>query len=135
MRKDVPIRAHPAPRTGSEPARRRPESLPHAFAPVHKRALGVAVGSVVGLGFFFVTAFHVVLKPAVAPPLALLSQYFFGYEVSWWGAFVGLFWGFFTGFVAGWFVAFVRNLATATKVFIFRTKGELAQTKDFLDHI
>jgi len=121
-------------RTGSESAR-RPDLLPHAFAPLHKRALGVAVGCVAGLAFFSVTAFHVVLRPADAPPLALLSQYFYGYEVSWRGALVGLFWGFFTGFVAGWFVAFVRNLVTAIKIFIFRAKSELSQTKDFLDHI
>ena len=134
MRNHMPIQAHPAARTGHESASRA-EELPLAFAPLHKRALGVAVGCVAGLGFFAVTAFHVVLRPADAPPLALLAQYFYGYEVSWRGAFVGLFWGFFTGFVAGWFVAFVRNLVTAIRIFIVRTKGELAQTKDFLDHI
>lgn len=133
MRNNMPIQA--VVRTGSESARSRPDLLPHAFAPLHKRALGVAVGCVAGLAFFFVTAFHVVLRPTDAPPLALLSQYFYGYEVSWWGALVGFFWGFFTGFVAGWFVAFVRNLVTAIKIFIFRAKSELSQTKDFLDHI
>ena len=135
MRNHMPSQGPPVAGTGRESVRGRPELLPHAFAPLHKRALGVAVGCVAGLGFFVVTAFHVVLNPAVAPPLALLGQYFYGYEVSWWGALVGLFWGFFTGFVAGWFVAFVRNLVTAIKIFIFRTKSEFAQTKDFLDHI
>ncbi len=135
MRNHMPIQMHPVASAGNQPPRRRADVLPHAFAPLHKRALGVAVGSVAGLAFFFVTAFHVVLRPSGAPPIALLSQYFYGFEVSWWGAFVGLFWGFITGFVAGWFVAFVRNLVTAIKIFIFRTKGELAQTKDFLDHI
>jgi hypothetical protein len=110
-------------------------SLPHAFAPVHKRALGVAVGLVFGLGIFAVTAFHVVLRPVGAPPIGLLSQYFYGFEVSWRGALVGFCWGFFTGFVAGWFAAFVRNLVTAITVFRIRTKSELAQTRDFLDHV
>ena len=116
---------------------RRPTSasLPHAFAPVHKRALGVAVGSIVGLGMFAITAFHLVLQPANGLPIHLLAQFFYGYEVSWWGATLGFLWGFFIGFVAGWFVAFVHNLVTAITVFIFRTQGELAQTKDFLDHI
>jgi hypothetical protein len=109
--------------------------LPRAFAPVHKRALGVAVGCVFGLAFLLVTAFHVVLTPAPALPIALLSQFFYGYEVSWRGAAVSLFWGFATGFVAGWFVAFVYNLATAITVFAFKARGELAQTRDFLDHI
>jgi hypothetical protein len=102
---------------------------------VHKRALGVAVGCVAGLGFAAVTVFHLLLDPDPAPPIALLAQFFYGYEVSWRGALVGCGWGFFTGFVAGWFVGFVHNLVTAIRVFVFRTKGELAQTKDFLDHI
>jgi hypothetical protein len=116
----------------------RPEHLlyvPRAFAPVHKRALGVAVGAVIGLAFFLVTAFHVVLNPEPALPIGLLAQFFFGYEVSWRGSVVGLFWGFFTGFVAGWFAAFVHNFVTAITIFVFKARGELAQTKDFLDHI
>jgi hypothetical protein len=116
---------------------RRPNAalLPHAFAPVHKRALGMAVGTVSGLALFTVTAFHIVLPPAGGLPIHLLAQFFYGYEVTWWGALLGFLWGFFTGFVAGWFVAFVHNLATAIMVFFFKTRGVLAQTKDFLDHI
>jgi hypothetical protein len=107
----------------------------HAFNPVHKFALGTAVGGVLGFCVFAVTVFHVVLKPPNAPPIELLAQYFYAYEPTWRGALVGFFWGAFTGFVAGWFVGFVHNLATAIMVFIFKTHGELAQTKDFLDHI
>ena len=114
---------------------RRPTALALAFAPVHKRALGIAVGAVVGLAVFAVTAFHVIVQPVDGLNLGLLAHYFSGYDVSWRGAFVGLFWGFFTGFVAGWFVAFVRNFVIAIRVFTLRTKAELAQTKDFLDHI
>ena len=110
-------------------------SLAFAFAPVHKRALGVAVGGVFGIVIFAVTAFHVVLQPEGAPDIALLAQYFYGYNVSWRGAVIGLFWGFVTGFVMGWFVAFVRNFVIATKVFTLKAKAELARTTDFLDHI
>jgi hypothetical protein len=105
------------------------------LAPVHKRALGVAVGLVFGVMIFAVTVFHVVLRPVTAPDIALLAQFFYGYTVSWRGAFVGLLWGFFTGFVAGWFVAFARNFIGAVTAFLFRAKAELSQTKDFLDHI
>lgn len=112
-----------------------PGTLALAFAPVHKRALGVAVGSVAGLFIFAVTVFHVVLRPEGALDIALLGEYFFGYTVSWQGAFVGLFWGFVSGFVMGWFIAFVRNLVIAIRVFTLRAKGELARTADFLDHI
>jgi len=106
-----------------------------AFAPVHKRALGTAVGMVSGVGLFALTAFHVLLRPVPAPDLNLLAQYFYGYRVSWGGAFIGLCWGFVTGFVAGWFLAFVRNLAVAATIFTVRTAAELSQTRDFLDHI
>jgi hypothetical protein len=105
-----------------------------AFAPIHKRALGVAVGVACGLLVFAITAFHLLLG-AQDPDLSLLSQYFYKYDVSWKGAVIGLFWGFVTGFVMGWFVAFARNFVTAIRIFALRTKVELARTKDFLDHI
>jgi len=110
--------------------------LVYAFAPIHKRALGVAVGLVVGLLVFGLTVLHLlVLPPANEPGLWLLGQYFYGYGVTWSGAFVGLFWGFMTGFVAGWFMAFVRNLVVSITIFALRTKAELSETANFLDHI
>jgi hypothetical protein len=132
---DRSLKVHPITPPMERPRPAGPLSLPHAFSPVHKRALGVAVGIVFGLVVFLVTAFHVVLHPSPALPLILLAQFFYGYDVTWRGAAVGFCWGFFTGFVAGWFVAFVHNLTTAISVFVFRARGELAQTKDFLDHI
>lgn len=108
-------------------------TLALAFAPLHKRALGVALGSAAGIVFFVVTAI-VILRDADVS-LYLLAQYFYGYTVSWGGAFVALFWGFVVGFVAGWFIAFCRNLALAISIFISRTRGELGATADFLDHI
>jgi hypothetical protein len=106
-----------------------------AFAPLHKRALGVALGLVGGLAVFAVTAFHLIALGGSPDPIRLLSQYFSGYEVSWPGAFIGFFWGFVSLFVFGWFAAFLRNLVLATFVFIARTREELRQTRDFLDHI
>jgi len=109
--------------------------IERVFAPLHKRALGVALGLTAGVLVFLVTAFHVIARPAEAPPIYLLAQYFYGYDVSWRGAFVGLWWGFVTGFTAGWFAAFLRNFAVATRIFLIRAKAELHQTNDFLDHI
>jgi hypothetical protein len=119
----------------SRPETARQVSLALAFAPVHKMALGVAVGTVFGLVIFAVTVFHVVLRPVGALDIRLLAQYFYGYDVSWPGAFVGLFWGFATGFVMGWFVAFVRNFVIATRIFTLKAKADLVRTADFLDHI
>jgi hypothetical protein len=109
--------------------------LVYATAPMHKRAFGIAVGTVAGLLLFLLTAFHVVMQPERAADIRLLAQYFYGYEVTWRGAVVGLAWGFVTGFVAGWFVAFMRNLVVTVTVFTLRTRAELEETSDFLDHI
>ena len=109
--------------------------LQYAFAPVHKLALGLAFGLTAGLAIFAVTAFHVVAQPEDGLSIGLLGQYFYGYDVTWRGAFVGLWWGFVAGFSAGWFLAFLRNLAVAIWIFVIRTKASLAQSKDFLDHI
>ena len=111
------------------------DELTFAFAPIHKGAMGVASGLVAGVLVAAVTAVHVLTRPADPMPLALLSQYFSGYTVTWTGVLVGLFWGAVTGFVAGWFAAFIRNLAVSIAVFGLRTKAALQQTADFLDHI
>jgi hypothetical protein len=112
-----------------------PRGVMLAFAPIHKRAFGIAIGTVVGVLVFGVTAFHRIANPQDALNIALLDQYFYGYAVSWPGAAIGALWGFFSGFVAGWFIAFCRNVALGMLLFIGKTRGELAQTRDFLDHI
>ena len=114
-----------------------PAALELAFAPLHKRALGMAIGSACGLLIFAVTAVHVIRNPAPdhALNLGLLREYFYGYSVNWLGAFIGLLWGWLVGFVAGWFVAFCRNFVIAVSIFITRTRAELQETRDFLDHI
>ena len=111
-----------------------PPSTTLLFAPIDKRAFGVAIGTVTGLGIFALTAVDL-LRGTPWRGLRLLSQYFVGYHLSWEGAFSGLLWGFAVGFCAGWFVAFTRNLALAVSLFIIRTRAELDTTRDFLDHI
>jgi len=112
-----------------------PDILERAFAPLHKLALGVAVGVTAGLVVLVVTVFHVVAQPVGGPPLYLLVNYFYGYSVTWTGALVGFWWGMVAGFSAGWFTAFLRNLALAIWIFVVRTKAELARNSDLLDHI
>lgn len=112
-----------------------PPSVALAFAPLHKRAFGIAIGLACGLTIFLVTAAYLLRDPEHGIGLALLAQYFKGYSVSWGGALVGFFWGFVVGFVGGWFLAFCRNLVIAASIFVIRAKSELNQTRDFLDHI
>ena len=110
------------------------QQLTLAFAPLHKRAFGTAIGIVCGALVLIITMVHVIGQPN-GPDLGLLRYYFYGYEVSWAGAFVGAFWAFVAGFVAGWFVAFCRNFVIAISVFLTRARAELQATRDFLDHI
>jgi len=119
---------------GTEQEESLPPSATLLFAPVDKRAFGVAIGTVTGLGIFALTAINL-LRGTPWRGLRLLAQYFVGYDLTWEGALIGLFWGFAVGFCAGWFVAFTRNLALAISLFILRTRAELDTTRDFLDHI
>ncbi len=111
------------------------QELALAFAPVHKRAFGVAIGTAFGVSLFVATLVYAAREPADNTGLWLLSQYFRGYSISVAGAFVGLGWGFVTGFVVGWFIVFCRNLVVASSVFLIRPNADLAENGDFLDHI
>lgn len=125
--------------TGSEVSSMTPGGEPElelelAFLPLHKKALGMGMGVAGALMVFVLTIVHMA-RTSDPYPLVLLNRYFYGYELSLRGAFVGAFWAGIAGFVAGWFFAFCRNLAVATSAFIVRTRAELKQMKDFLDHI
>lgn len=111
-----------------------PEDLELAFLPLHKRYFGMAIGTALALFFFLLTAVYL-LRGATGLRLELLAEYFYGYTISWGGAFVSAAWGFVVGFVAGWFVAFMRNFVLAASLFIGRTRGEMEANRDFLDHI
>ena len=112
-----------------------PQSAMMLFAPVDKRAFGAAIGTVVALGVALLTAAELLLDPQPSINPMLLSQYFSGYTVSWAGTLIGGAWGFFVGFCAGWFTAFVRNLVMALSLFMLRSRAELDNSQDFLDHI
>jgi hypothetical protein len=126
-----------ATRTGDAPlddARVTPTLL-YAFAPMHKRAFGIATGTAGALLMALLTLGALLLPRARNFPLYLLGEYFHGYSVSWAGLVIGAAWGFGVAFVAGWFFAFCRNLALAISTFMIRARAELSDTRDFLDHI
>ena len=106
-----------------------------AFAPLHKRAFGVATGVAGALLIVLLTLAAMYLPGAREFPLGLLNQYFRGYSVSWPGLLIGGVWGFAVAFIAGWFTAFCRNFALAFSAFVIRTRAELDSTREFLDHI
>lgn len=111
-----------------------PRATSFLFAPLDKRAFGVALGVTGALAIAGVTMLDLLLGTPWAG-LGLLSEYFAGYTVSWPGVLIGGSWGFAVGFCAGWLLAFVRNLTLALSLFMLRSRAELDETSDFLDHI
>lgn len=111
------------------------QSLALAFAPLNKRAFGVAIGTATGLSIAVITIVYLVRGPTPEIKLGLLNAYFWGYTVSWAGVLIGFWWGFVAGFAGGWFLAFCRNAMIAISIFLIRTRSELGNTRDFLDHI
>jgi hypothetical protein len=73
-------------------------------------AQGITTGLVAGLGVFVATNW-LVLKGGrvVGPNLALLGQFFFGYEVTFVGSVIGAVWAFVYGFASGYVVSRIYN--------------------------
>jgi len=105
-----------------------------AFAPLDRTALGVAVGTLCGVAVFLATVILLLKDGAViGPNLALLGQFFFGYKVTYTGAFIGLAYGFISGFILGWTISFLRNLLLSAYLVILKTKANLTSSLDSID--
>ncbi len=104
------------------------------FPRVHARALGAAIGVTTGGGLGLLTVFHVVMGEA-GLPIGLLGQYFYGYDITWFGALAGAAWGGAAGFVAGWLLGAVHNLTLDLWLLVVRQRTELSQRRNFLDHL
>ena len=101
-------------RPGVEPHDER--EIVRTIARLHAAVLA-AVGALLGgVGLFAMTAW-LVLKggPTVGAHLQLLSQYFYGYSVTWWGCFVGLFYGAVAGAAVGGCIGAVYNLVVGLR--------------------
>jgi hypothetical protein len=109
--------------------------LLRAFAPLHRSALGIACGVVVGGLISAATLALVIHGPHPNVKLYLLDQFFWGYSVSWFGALVGFLWGWVVGFVLGYGFALVRNAAVWVWLTVIRSQAEMEQYSDFLDHL
>jgi len=103
------------------------------FPRVHARALGIAIGVTTGGALLLLTLFHVIFRPG--PPLVLLRQYFYGYDVTWRGAVVGAAWGFAAGFVGGWLLGLVHSLTLDIWLLVVRQRTNLSMKRNFLDQL
>ena len=113
-----------------------PAEIPllRAFAPLHRTAMGVSWGVVCG-GLVALATMVPVIKGNDFLSFGLLAQFFWGYSVSWSGVFIGLLWGFGVGFVLGWGFAFIRNATVWLWLTVIRSRAEMDQYSDLLDHL
>lgn len=113
-----------------------PNPLLLAFAPMHRTAMGAAFGVVFG-GLLFLMTMALVIKGGypIGPNLSLLNQFLISYTVTFSGAFVGLIWGFCLGFMLGWGFAVVRNFFVWCWLVLIRSRAEMDEYGDFLDHM
>jgi hypothetical protein len=97
--------------------------LKQAVLRISGHILGFVMG-IIGALIIFVATNWLVLKGGeeVGPHLGLLGQFFYGYEVTFPGSFIGAAYGFVTGYISGlvigWVynaVVFIRNLSSENK--------------------
>ena len=112
------------------------EIIEAAFAKLDPVALGVAVGLVWGLGLFAAAAVLLIKGGSpVGPNLSLLGQYFLGFEVSWGGAFAGLFEAGIGGFLLGYLGAGLRNRFMQGYVVLVKRRADAQERKRVLEQI
>jgi hypothetical protein len=78
------------------------------------KALGLTCGILWGIAVFLVTVW-VTITQSGGSTLGLLHKFYFGYSVSWAGAFIGLVWGFIDGLICGLIFAWLYNKLAGNK--------------------
>ncbi len=86
------------------------QELCRAVARIKAGIMAVIMGLLCGSGVFVATAWLLIKGgPNVGEHLNLLGHYFIGYDVSWPGAFIGLFYGTLSGAVVGFAIGLLYN--------------------------
>ncbi len=106
-----------------------------SLAKLDGKALGISIGLLFGLATFLATNFLLYKGgDVIGPNLALLGQFFIGYEVSFTGSLVGMVYGLMAGFVIGWLIAFVRNFVVTIYLHILKLRGSMSAVNDYIDN-
>ena len=96
--------------SGREASARDVELIAASVARLRAGIMALVFAFCGGIGLFVATVWLVIRGgPNVGEHLALLSNYFPGYDVSWLGSLVGLAYGALVGAVAGWSLAWIYN--------------------------
>jgi hypothetical protein len=86
------------------------DEISRAIARIRTGALAIVCAMMGGVGLFVMTAWLLIKGGSqVGQHLQLLSNYFIGYSVTWWGCIVGLFYGALFGGSIGWAVGTIYN--------------------------
>jgi len=111
------------------------ELIVQSLAKLDGKALGIAIGSLLGLGIFAATNF-LILKggDVLGPNLALLNQFFIGYEITFLGSLIGLVYGVMAGFIIGWLIAVIRNFMVMVYMQVIKVRGGMSAINDYLDN-
>jgi protoporphyrinogen oxidase len=112
------------------------EALIRTFARLDKAAFATAIGSVSGALVGCATIWLLLLyEPGAGAYLQLLSQYFYGYTVTYTGAMIGFAHAFLWGFTFGWVVAYLRNLMLGLYVSFIVHRARSFSVNRLLDYI
>ena len=110
--------------------------LPEAFPKLDPLALGMSLGTVLGVGLMLATFFVLLRGGDVSgQTLTLLNQFYPGYTVTAVGGLVGLMYAFITGFVLGSGYAFLRNAMTALYLVSLHRSAQQSAMQQFFEHI
>jgi hypothetical protein len=86
------------------------DEVSRAIARIRTVALAAVFAAIAGVGLFLMTAWLLMKGgPHVGQHLQLLSNYFVGYSVTWWGSVVGLLYGALAGGLVGWALGTLYN--------------------------
>ena len=92
------------------PKPRQTDEISQTLARIKADALALVCAVIGGVGLFAMTLWLVIKDgPQAGQHLQLLSNYFFGYSVTWLGAFVGFLYGAVIGGAAGWAIGRIYN--------------------------
>jgi hypothetical protein len=77
---------------------------------LNAKILGLVIGLFFGLAIFIATNVLLIKGgDVIGPHLALLGQFFFGYQVTLKGSIIGFLYGFLVGYIAGYVFARLYN--------------------------
>jgi len=108
----------------------------YLFAKMDKNALGISIGVIFGLITGLATLI-VVFKgdAAIRFYFSLMSQFYWGYKVTFFGAVVGFSYSFLCGFLLGWVYAFLRNACMVLLLLYAKKKTEIIKLSDILNYL